>query len=290
MNTIAESSNSPTGRLENKVAIITGGASGIGRASALSFLDQGAKVIIGDLNNDKADETLALAAEKGHAKKILYLRSDVSREEDIQALVALAMGHFGGLDCMFNNAGVGGAMGPITETSVEDWDRTGAMMLRSVFLGIKHGGRAMQKQGRGGSIINTASTAGLNAGSGPAAYSAAKAGVVNLTQSAAVELAPTFIRVNSIAPGGIYTPMIRAATNELEMHAFMKGRLPWPKVGHPEDIANAAIYLASNESAFCTGTTLVIDGGLLAWGPGLFPFGGFYSGDNAFNPGNIGQS
>lgn len=290
MNTIAESTNSPTGRLENKVAIITGGASGIGRASALSFLDQGAKVIIGDLNNDKADETLALAAEKGHAKNILYLRSDVSREEEIQALVALAMGHFGGLDCMFNNAGVGGAMGPITETSVEDWDRTGAMMLRSVFLGIKHGGRAMQKQGRGGSIINTASTAGLNAGSGPAAYSAAKAGVVNLTQSAAVELAPAFIRVNSIAPGGIYTPMIRAAKNELEMHAFMKGRLPWPKVGQAEDIANAAIYLASNESTFCTGTTLVIDGGLLAWGPGLFPYGGFYSGDNSFSPGNIGQN
>lgn len=290
MNTNTDAAASTRGRLEGKVAIITGGASGIGRASALAFLDQGAKVIIADLNTDMAEETLALAAQKGHATSTRFLRTDVSREEDIEAVVALALSQFGRLDCLFNNAGAGGAMGPITQTSAEDWDRTNALLLRSVFLGIKHGGNAIRQQGCGGSIINTSSTAGLNAGSGPAAYSAAKAGVINLTQSAAVELAPARIRVNNIAPGGIYTPLIRGAKNEQEMHAFMKGRLPWPAVGLPEDIANAALFLASDESRFCTGTTLLIDGGLLAWGPGLFPFGGIYNEDQSFSAGNTGQN
>ncbi|MFI8747555.1 SDR family NAD(P)-dependent oxidoreductase [Pseudomonas sp. NPDC077186] len=281
-----ETAASTFGRLAGKVAIITGGASGIGRASALSFLDQGAKVVIADLNDDTAEETLALAAQRGHSASIRFLRTDVSCEEDIAAVVALALKEFTRLDCFFSNAGAGGAMGPITQTSTEDWDRTVALLLRSVFLGIKYAGNAMKRQGSGGSIINTSSTAGLNAGSGPAAYSAAKAGVVNLTQSAAVELAPARIRVNNIAPGGIYTPLIRGAKNEQEMHAFMKGRLPWPAVGLPEDIANAALFLASDESRFCTGTTLLVDGGLLAWGPGLYPFGGIYSEDNSFSAGN----
>src|SRR5690554_1041355 len=278
------------GRLAGRVAVITGGASGIGRASALAFLDQGAKVIIADLNTDTAESTLALAAEKGHKASISFLRTDVSQEEDIEAAVALALNKFGRLDCLFNNAGAGGAMSPITETSIEDWDKTNALLLRSVFLGIKHGGKVMKQQGFGGSIINTSSTAGLNAGSGPAAYSAAKAGVVNLTQSAAVELASARIRVNNIAPGGIYTPLIRGAKSEQEMHAFMKGRMPWPEIGLPEDIANAALFLASDESRFCTGTTLLIDGGLLAWGPGLFPFGGIYNEDQSFSAGNVGQN
>ncbi len=290
MDTNIEAAAGARRRLEGKVAIITGGASGIGRASALVFLDQGAKVVIADLNTGTANETLALAAQKGHSASIRFLRTDASNEEDIEAVIALTLSDFGRLDCLFNNAGVGGAMGPITQTSVEDWDRTNALLLRSVFLGIKHGGNAMRQQGCGGSIINTSSTAGLNAGSGPAAYSAAKAGVINLTQSAAVELAHAHIRVNNIAPGGIYTPLIRGAKNEQEMHAFMKGRLPWPAVGLPDDIANAALFLASDESRFCTGTTLLIDGGLLAWGPGLFPFGGIYSEEQNFSTGNTGQS
>lgn len=284
-----EAATGTRGRLQDKVAVITGGASGIGRASALLFLDQGAQVVIADLNTVTAEETLALAAQKGHAKTIRFLRTDVSREEDIEAAVALALDDFGRLDCFFSNAGAGGTMAPVTETPVEDWDRTIDLLLRSVFLGIKHAGNAMKRQGCGGSIINTSSTAGLNAGSGPAAYSAAKAGVVNLTQSAAIELAPARIRVNNIAPGGIFTPLIRGAKTEQEMLAFMKGRLPWPSVGLPEDIAHAAVFLASDESRFCTGTTLLIDGGLLAWGPGLFPFGGIYSEDRSFSAGNIGQ-
>ena len=270
-------------RLEGKVALITGGASGMGRASALRFLEEGARVVIADLNAETAEEALALAARAGHAKSIRFVRGDVSQESDVEATVALAVREFGRVDVMFNNAGVGGAMGPITETRVEDWDRTCAMLLRSVFLGIKHAAPVMQKQG-GGSIINTASTAGLVGGSGPPAYSAAKAGVLNLTKNAGVELAQHRIRVNAIAPGGIHTPMIPAA-NAQEMAQFMKGRQPWPDTGYAEDIANAALFLASDESRFCTGMTMTVDGGLLAWGPGLFPHTGthavqgFYAGN-----------
>ncbi|WP_321893447.1 SDR family oxidoreductase [Paraburkholderia tropica] len=133
-----------------------------------------------------AEETLELAAQQGHATAIRFIRADVSLESAVEATIARAFESFGRLDCMFNNAGVAGAMGPITETTVEEWDHTQGLLLRSVFLGIKHGGRALRSQGRGGSIINTASTGGL--GGGPAAYSAAKSGVVNLARCAVVEL------------------------------------------------------------------------------------------------------
>ena len=275
-------------RLQGKVAIITGGASGMGRAAALEFLGEGARVVINDLNARTAEETLELARAAGHGASIRFLRGDVSQERDIAALVALALRDFGRLDCMFNNAGLGGAMGPITETAVVDWDRTQAVLLRSVFLGIKHAGRAMQRQGQGGSIINTASTAGLNGGSGPAAYSAAKAGVVNLTRNAAIELAPARIRVNAIAPGGIHTPLIPAPDGQA-MLSFMKGRQPWPDVGVAEDISHAALFFASDESRFCTGATLTVDGGLLAWGPGLFPHAGSNRQQGGFHPSNTGE-
>jgi NAD(P)-dependent dehydrogenase (short-subunit alcohol dehydrogenase family) len=275
-----------TGRLDGKVAIITGGASGMGRETALVFLDEGARVVIADLNATKAEETLALAAGKGHAEAIRFRRADVSEEEDIVATVSFALESFGRLDCVFNNAGVGGAVGPLTETSVQDWDRTQTMLLRSVFLGIKHGARAMLQQGSGGSIINTASTAGIVGGSGMPAYSAAKAGVVNLTQNAALELAPGRIRVNAIAPGGIMTPMVPATTDE-EMRRFLKGRQPWPDTGRALDIAYAALFLASDESRFCTGITLRVDGGLLAAGPGLFPHASVHATSaGAFSMGN----
>lgn len=276
-----------TRRLEGKVAVITGGASGMGRASALSFLDAGARVVIADLNQKTAEETLDLASQQGHAKAIRFHRGDVSREDDIVAMIQSARDAFGRLDCMFNNAGLAGAMGPITSTSVEDWDRTQAVLLRSVFLGIKHAGLVMTELGSGGSIINTASTAGLGGGSGPAAYSAAKAGVVNLTRCAAIELAPARIRVNVIAPGGILTPLVPAATPE-DMLQFMKGKQPWPDAGRSEDIAKAALFFASDESRFCTGACLTVDGGLLAWGPGLFPHAGTHR-QSGFYASNVGE-
>jgi NAD(P)-dependent dehydrogenase (short-subunit alcohol dehydrogenase family) len=259
-----------TGRLKDKVAVITGGASGMGRAAALLFLAEGAKVLIADLNAEKSQEVLDLAADRGHGDAILSQRTDVSDESQVEAMIGRAEESFGRLDILFNNAGIGGAMAPITETTVEEWDRTFDMLLRSVFLGVKHGARAMRRHGEGGSIINTSSTAGLVGGSGPAAYSAAKSGVVSLTRSAAIELAADRIRVNTIAPGGIHTPMMPAA-NDAEMRRFMKGKQPWPDTGQPDDIAYAALYLGSDEARYCTGATFVIDGGLLAWGPGLFP-------------------
>jgi NAD(P)-dependent dehydrogenase (short-subunit alcohol dehydrogenase family) len=260
------------GRLTGKVAIITGGASGIGRASALLFLREGAKVVIADLNKETSRETLELASKLGFGGSVVSQHANVADEDEVEAVVARATTAFGRIDILFNNAGVGGAMAPITETDVDDWDRTFALLLRSVFLGIKHGARAMRAFG-GGSIINTASTAGLVGGSGMAAYSAAKSGVINLTQNAAVQLAPDRIRVNSIAPGGIHTPMIPTETDD-GMRAFMKGKQPWPDTGKAEDVAPAALFLASDEARFCTGSNLLVDGGLLAWGPGLFPHAG----------------
>ncbi len=273
-------------RLAGRVAAITGGASGIGRSSALMFLQAGARVVIADLNQATADETLQLAAERGHADAIRFLRVDVSQEAEVKALVALALSSFGRLDCMFNNAGIGGAVGAITQTSFDDWDRTQTMLLRSVFLGIKHAALAMIEQGTGGSIINTASAAGLGGGGGMPAYSAAKAGVVNLTQNAALELAPSRIRVNAIAPGFILTGLV-PAKNDDEARRFTQGRQPWPDAGQPEDIAGAALFLASAESRFCTGETIRVDGGLLAAGPGLFPHASVHAtGAGGFSMGN----
>src|SRR5574338_354864 len=176
------------GRLEGKVALVTGGGSGIGRASALTFLREGARVAVGDVNEASLAETVALARAQGAAERVASLRVDVSAERDVAALVALAVERFGGLDCVFNNAGVGGAFGPIGETTVEEWDFTFAVLVRGVFLGIKHGAARMKAQGRGGSIINTASIAGIGGCAGPHAYSAAKAAVANLSRSVSAEL------------------------------------------------------------------------------------------------------
>jgi NAD(P)-dependent dehydrogenase (short-subunit alcohol dehydrogenase family) len=190
--------------LGERVAVVTGGASGIGRATALRFLAAGARVVVGDLN---AANGQALVDEVGDTDRLQFVRTDVADEDAVEELIATAVDRFGGLDVLFNNAGVGGAFGPITEISVADWDRTFAVLTRSVFLGTKHGARVMIEQGRGGSIINTASVAGLGGGGGPQAYSAAKAAVVNLTLTTAVELAAHRIRVNAICPGLIYTPL-----------------------------------------------------------------------------------
>jgi NAD(P)-dependent dehydrogenase (short-subunit alcohol dehydrogenase family) len=258
-----------SGRLDGKVAVITGGGSGIGRATALTFLREGATVVIGDLNEVSLGETAALARGQGAGDRLASLRADVSAERDVAALVGLAVERFGGLDCMFNNAGVGGAFGPIGETTVEEWDFTFAVLVRGVFLGMKHASNRMKTQGRGGSIINTASVAGIGGGAGPHAYSAAKAAVANLSRAVSAEMAAHRVRVNAIAPGLIKTPL---ATGHREdaWERLVQQKQPWPDLGLPQHIADAVLFLASDESRFITGQVLVVDGGLTALGPDIF--------------------
>ena len=254
------------GQLSGKVAIITGAASGMGRAASLLFAQEGAHVVLADLNVPGGEAAAAEAAAGGG--RCVFQRTDVSAEADIEALVARALGEFGRLDIMFNNAGIGGAVGPLEFVSVEDWDRTQNVCLRGVFLGIKHAIAPMRAAG-GGAIISTASIAGIDGYPGLHAYCAAKAGVVNLTRSAAIDLACDMIRVNCIAPGGVSTPILYGGggvfggSKETADAALVHAQ-PLPIAGQPEDIARAALFLASDAARFITGHTLVVDGGATA--------------------------
>lgn len=255
-------------RLNGKVAVITGGASGMGRSTVLRFLREGARVVIADYNERTGADTLAAAAAEGLGAHARFIKVDVAREQDIEAMFACAVDSFGGVDIVFNNAGVGGAIGPLTETTVADWDYTFDVLAKGVFLGIKHAARIMRAQGRGGAIINTASVAGLSGDAGPLVYSAAKAAVISLTQSAAVELGPDRIRVNAICPGFIATPLASGGNEDSTRVAFAKSQ-PWPDYGRGDHIAGAALFLASDDSEFVTGEALIVDGGLTAAGPEL---------------------
>ena len=260
-----------TGRLSGRVAIVTGGASGMGRATVMRFLADGAKVVVADLNTANGAETLAVAKAIGHGDAIAFIRCDVAQEADMAATVALAETRFGHLDIAYLNAGVGGAFGPIAETSVEDWDYTFAVLSRSVFLGMKHASLAIRKHGRGGTILVTASIAGMVGGAGSHAYSAAKAGVISLIENVAVELAPDRIRVVGIAPGVISTPLVhRGRPDKFEKQLSQQ---PWPDRGEPEVIADVASFLVSDEARFITGETVKVDGGLLAQGVALWGTG-----------------
>ena len=258
-----------SGRLDGKVAVITGGASGMGQATVYRFLAEGASVVIGDLNEETGRATMAEIEARGAADRAVFMVTDVAEESDIETLVDCATSQFRQLDCVFNNAGIGGAIGPISQTRVEEWDFTFNVLTRSVFLGIKHGARVMQAQGKGGSIISTSSIAGLGGGAGPHAYSAAKGAVVNLTRAVSGELANYRIRVNTIAPGVIKTPLF-ASGREAKMEAFALPKNPWPRLGTGADIANMAVYLASDESEYITGQNLVVDGGVTASGPNMW--------------------
>lgn len=259
---------SPEGRLAGKVAVVTGGASGIGLASVLRFCREGARVVALDLNSDNGQAMLDAAGGAGVGDRVRFLAGDVSAEQDVAGAVATAVEEFGGLDVMFCNAGVGGAFGPVTELEVEDWDYTFAVLARGVFLGAKHAARAMIARGVGGSVINTASVAGLSGGAGPQAYSSAKAAVINFSRSAAVELAPYKIRVNAICPGAILTPLLHQGHEE-QMRDLLPGVQPWPEHGRPEHVAAMAAFLASDDSEFVTGQAIAVDGGLTAVGPDL---------------------
>jgi len=253
------------GRLDGKVAVITGAASGIGRGTAIRFAGEGAAVVLADLNQDGGESAVRECKENGG--RAVFQKTDVASGDDIKAAIDRAVREFGKLDIIFNNAGLGGAVGTIEEVSFENWDRTMAILLRAVFAGMKYAVPEMRKVG-GGSIISTASVAGLRGGAGPHAYSAAKAAVINLTRSVALEVGKDRIRVNCICPGGINTPLIngRVPGGEAVAAQFLAQIQAIPRAGRPDDIANMALFLASDESEWVTGTAMVVDGGLTAGG------------------------
>ncbi|MEQ9520057.1 MAG: glucose 1-dehydrogenase [Parvibaculum sp.] len=254
-------------RLKGKVAIITGGTSGIGRGTVDLFLNEGAKVVVGDVQDHRGEEmTLSLGDD------FAYIHTDVSQEADVKAMVAHAVDRYGRLDCIFNNAGFGGVGGALDEIDMEGFDTSVAVLLKGVFLGYKHAIPQMKKQGSG-SIISTASVAGLQAGFGPQVYSACKAAVAHLAKTAALELGSFNIRSNAICPGGIATPIFANALDlgpnaADEFAEFMKPRLaklqPVARSGLPNDIAEMALFLASDASSFVTGQIIAVDGGLTA--------------------------
>jgi NAD(P)-dependent dehydrogenase (short-subunit alcohol dehydrogenase family) len=254
------------GRLDGKVAAITGGASGIGAGTVRRFVEEGASVLIADLDEEKGN---ALADELGDAAG--FLRTDVSKEGDVAAMIAETTDRFGRIDTLFNNAGFGGALGPVESTSVEDYDLTMDVLVKSVFLGMKHVAPVMKAQGSG-SIISTASVAGLRPGYAPHLYSVAKCAVIHLTKSVALELGEHSIRVNAICPGFIATPLAagRPDADDSQIEQLRQAGAASQvlgRVGEPLDIANMALFLASDDSEWITGREFVVDGGFEAGPP-----------------------
>ena len=252
-------------RLKNKVAIITGAGSGQGRAAAMIFSREGAKVVVSDWKPELGDETVTLVKRAGG--EAIFVRTDVSESADVQNLIRTTVSTFGGIDIIYNNAGVGFSsplsMSDVINTPEADWDRVIAINLRSMYLTAKYGIPEMIKSG-GGSIINTASIAALIGSEAAHAYTAAKGGMVALSRALAVEFGPKNIRVNCICPGAIDTPMIAPVVDPLKKSGQPFMTSPIRRLGTPEDIANCALYLASDESGFVTGATIVVDGGYIA--------------------------
>jgi len=250
----------------DKVALITGAATGIGRAVAIAFAQRGARVAIGDVNEEAAGETVRLVQAAG--AEALFRRTNVADEADVEALVAETVGRFGRLDCAFNNAGIAHAPQPIAELDADAFDRVIAVDLRGVFLCMKHEIRVMRSAG-GGAIVNTASVAGVVAEPGVAAYVAAKHGVIGLTKTAAIENAASGIRVNALAPGWVDTPMTAEWEGDRALNERLRANTPIRRPAEPEEMVAPVLYLCSDAASYVTGQVHVADGGLTV--RGMFP-------------------
>lgn len=253
------------GRLDGKVAVITGAASGIGRGTVDLFVAEGAKVIAADISDDRGARI-----EEDHKGKVKFVHCDVTQEAEIASAIAAAMKEFGKLDCLFNNAGTGGARDPADAVTAEGFDQVMHLHARAALFGMKYAVPAMKKTG-GGAIVSTASVAGLQAGYGPILYSIAKAAIIHMTKVTAAQLAEFNIRVNCICPGliatnifaqGLGVPSQLADTRVEAIAEAAKNSQPIRRGGRPRDIAEGVLYLASDGSDWVTGQALTIDGGL----------------------------
>lgn len=241
-------------KLQNKTAIVTGASSGIGLAIAKLFLQEGANVVFSDIKDNENDLM------KDMGEKAIYMKCDVSKSSEVHDLVLKTVQKFGKLDIMVNNAGIG-ALGGAIECTDEDWAKVIGINLSGVFYGVNAAAKAMKATNTKGSIINMSSILGLVGFQGAIAYASAKGGVSNLTRSAAQDLASAEIRVNAIAPGFIKTNMTKAVLADPNFVAMIKANTPLGHVGEPEDIAEAALYLASDGAKYVTGIVLPVDGG-----------------------------
>jgi len=250
------------GLLTGKVALVSGAGSGIGRASAIAFAREGARVVVSDLSAEGGEETVRRIQEaRGEAR---FVAADVSRPAEVEGLVQTTVESYGRLDCAHNNAGISGAAAATADCTEEDWDRILRVNLKGVWLCMKYELRQMLKQRRG-AIVNASATAGLVGSRRSAAYAAAAHGVLGLTKTAALEYVDAGIRVNAICPGIIRTPMIEQFTrSNREIEAQFVARVPAGRMGTPEEIAEAVVWLCSDAASFVTGHALVADGGMVA--------------------------
>jgi NAD(P)-dependent dehydrogenase (short-subunit alcohol dehydrogenase family) len=251
-----------SGLLAGRAALVTGAASGIGRATALAFAREGARVLVSDLDTAGGEATCKAVAEAGGEAR--FVRTDVSREEEVAACVASAVEAFGSLDCAVNNAGVTGTGGAIPDVDLEVWNRVLSVNLTGVFLCLKHEIPVMRERG-GGAIVNVASGAGLIGVPGLPHYCASKHGVLGLTKTAALENARTGVRVNAICPGSTDTPLLRGAmAADPRLEKMVLSTIPTGRLGRPEEIAEAAVWLCSERASWVTGESMLVDGGSIA--------------------------